>query len=458
MDERADPSVNGDRDWWGLHLWQLQPVRDIFVLLAIAGLIWAGYVASVVTIPLLLGLTLAYLFEPIVHRIAQKTGRPIAAGLTIAVVMLAIVVPAILGAGVAVTQGVQFVSRATENLPELRERLEHYATQYQEEGVRSFIPFLRDEEPEPGDDSGAGSPDDGSSESSPPAAEELEEGGREEPAAAGTPTDGAAREARAAPDPKEAEKDWLDELLTYAERNALQLSQRGIDALLVGADILSGAAFLAFMLFFLTPFFAYFMSVGLGGVRRLMEELIPQERRGETMTILHKMDLAISGFVRGRITISAILAVLFTIGYWLVGVPAPLILGPVVGLLSIVPYLALVGWPLSMLAMAVNEIGADDPAAWWWVVLGPSIVYWGLQTADDYLLTPLIQRRSVNLDTPAIMVAVIGGGALAGIYGVLLALPAAACIKILATDVFWPRYKKWVEGQARDPLPIEGRD
>lgn len=92
--------------------------------------------------------------------------------------------------------------------------------------------------------------------------------------------------------------------------------------------------------------------------------------------------------------------------------------------------------------------------AWWLIILLPTLVYWGVQAIDDYVLTPVIQGKETGLDTPTIMVAVLGAGALAGVYGVLLAIPAAACVKILILEVVWPRYKEWAEGQAPDPLPI----
>ena len=48
----------------------------------------------------------------------------------------------------------------------------------------------------------------------------------------------------------------------------------------------------------------------------------------------------------------------------------------------------------------------------------------------------------------------IAGGVLAGFYGLLLAIPVAACVKILLNEVFWPRFKKWAEGKEQDFLPI----
>ena len=167
------------------------------------------------------------------------------------------------------------------------------------------------------------------------------------------------------------------------------------------------------------------------------------------------MDRVIAGFVRGRLTIAFILMLYYTLGYWIVGVPAPLILGPAVGLLTLVPYGAGIGVPVAMVLMWL------DPASgvrgeWWWIIGGVLAVHGVQQVLDDYVLTPRIQGKTTNMDTPSILFASIAGGVLAGFYGLLLAIPAAACVRILLREVFWPRFKAWSEGKAKDLLPISG--
>ena len=54
-----------------LHLWHLQPVRDLLVIAAVAGAVYVGYAMRTVTVPLLVALALAYLFEPIVSRMSS---------------------------------------------------------------------------------------------------------------------------------------------------------------------------------------------------------------------------------------------------------------------------------------------------------------------------------------------------------------------------------------------------
>ena len=51
----------------------------------------------------------------------------------------------------------------------------------------------------------------------------------------------------------------------------------------------------------------------------------------------------------------------------------------------------------------------------------------------------------------------MAGGTLAGLYGMLLAIPAAACIKIIITNVLWPKVQAWLAGDESDPLPLPSR-
>jgi predicted PurR-regulated permease PerM len=92
---------------------------------------------------------------------------------------------------------------------------------------------------------------------------------------------------------------------------------------------------------------------------------------------------------------------------------------------------------------------------WWWTIAGPLLILAISQILDDYVLTPRIQGKSTNMDTPTILFASIAGGVLGGFYGLLLAIPVAACLKILVTDVLLPRIRAWSEGKASDLLPID---
>lgn len=419
----------GTRDFSRVHLWEFQAIRDIAVFGAALGLIYVGYLMRVVMTPVLVGLALAYLFEPVVRRIGRRTGRVWATGIVTVGIVLGIGVPLVGAAGVAVVQSTRMVGEVRENWPTIRRQIEQTLEKIDRaqasltgEPVAGLVR---------GEDDGEGAATPGTD--------------------GETPSEASASDAPVT-------RSMLDRLEGLIVRNPGQLGRTiaggGRTAVRAGWDAATSVGTMAFMAFFLTPFFFFFWSVGLGRTYALGASLIPSKNRARTVDILRKMDRAISGFIRGRITIAAVLAVLFTIGWWAIGVPAPVVLGIATGVLSIVPYLALLAWPTAIASLWIAEAGSGTPMEWWLILLLPTLVYWGLQAVDDYALTPAIQGKETGLDTPTIMVAVLGAGALAGVYGVLLAIPAAACMKILVLEVFWPRYKAWAEGQARDPLPF----
>jgi len=205
---------------------------------------------------------------------------------------------------------------------------------------------------------------------------------------------------------------------------------------------------------FLTAFFFYFVCTGYGKVLEFWERLIPERKKGIAFGLLKQMDAVISGFVRGRLTICAILIGYYTLAYWLIGVPAPLILGPIIGTLALVPYAAAIGMPLAMLLIWVGPNLAGFQSEWWWIVFAPIGVSAISQVLDDYVLTPTIQGRNTGMDTPTILFASLAGAVLAGFYGLLVAIPVAACLKILLRETVWPRLREWAAGKATDPLPI----
>jgi predicted PurR-regulated permease PerM len=121
-----------------------------------------------------------------------------------------------------------------------------------------------------------------------------------------------------------------------------------------------------------------------------------------------------------------------------------------------VPYLSVIGVPVAVTLLAVDQFSLPESErmVWWGIVVWPTAVYMVGQTLDDWVLTPLIQGKVTNLNPVAIVVAVLAGGTLAGIYGMLLAVPAAACVKIILSEVVMPRIQAWRKGRAVDPLPV----
>jgi len=206
----------------------------------------------------------------------------------------------------------------------------------------------------------------------------------------------------------------------------------------------------------LIPFYFYYFSVSYPRTLEFVGGLVPEENRTTVFALARKMDSAVAGFVRGRIVISAIMGSMLAVGWLSVGVPYAILLGLVTGVLCAVPYLGGVGVPLAVGLLALDNVGVveSERMAWWAVILWPTLVFAVVQLVEGYILTPVIAGKATDLSPLAIFVAVLAGGALAGVYGMLLSIPVAACVKIVLVDVLLPRIRAWTRGETSDPLPM----
>ena len=76
---------------------------------------------------------------------------------------------------------------------------------------------------------------------------------------------------------------------------------------------------------------------------------------------------------------------------------------------------------------------------WMAIAVWPSLVYAVVQIFEGWVLTPWIQSQSTDLSAVTILLVVLIGGALAGVYGLILAIPFTACLKILIKELVLPR-------------------
>lgn len=446
-------------DWRRLHLWQIQPVRDVLVVACLIGLVYIGYKISIVTIPLLLALLFAYLFEPVVAFLTRnrRLNRHAAVGAILVATILFVVVPVIIGAGFAI---VQVAGAATTVAANSRDLLESVGGETPDERTAAYQRL---------DGEGWRSVSDWLSELNATVEQQRAEeaAGAESPPAPGDeasddlPAQGAIRAFSFAESGRKGLYQLAQYLLGWVKDNSEALGTAigrraigtGTDAVNAALRAVSSIGYLAFTAF-LTGFFFFFISTGYGKVLDFWRDLIPERKKGKTIDLVAKMNVAVSGFVRGRLTIAAIQAVVFSVGYLAIGVPGWIILGPLVAVLSIVPYAALVGVPISIILLYLHPNALEFQESILWTIGAPIGIYVGGQMLDDYVLTPAIQGKSTGMDTPTILFASLAGGALAGVYGLLIAIPVAACIKIIMQEIFWPRFKRWAQGKERDFLPI----
>lgn len=192
----------------------------------------------------------------------------------------------------------------------------------------------------------------------------------------------------------------------------------------------------------------YFFVCKFPHMQRWCVPFIPQSRREDVLRVLSMMDESVSAFIRGRLVQALVIAVVLSTGWWAVGVPYWLLLGICGGLLNLIPYAAVIVWPLALILTGARVFAIDEPAfglSFWFVFFWPTVIYLLAQGLDGWVIEPLVQGKATNLEPVTVLLAVLVGGSLAGLLGMLIAIPAAACIRILAREVVLPRCRQWAQ-------------
>ena len=169
-----------------------------------------------------------------------------------------------------------------------------------------------------------------------------------------------------------------------------------------------------------------FLLMDFQRVRVAWKELIPPQYRESVVSFVVEFDQAMNRYFRGQTTIVAILIVLFSTGFSLVGLPMGILLGLFVGLLNFVPYLQLVGLIPAVLLAAIHALETGQS---FWIVLGlTGLVFAAVQIAQDAVLVPRILGKAMGLSPAVILLSLSVWGKLLGILGLLIALPMTCLV------------------------------
>jgi predicted PurR-regulated permease PerM len=127
--------------------------------------------------------------------------------------------------------------------------------------------------------------------------------------------------------------------------------------------------------------------------------------------------------VRGLAAVCLFMAVSTTVAFSVIGINYPLILGAVVGLCEIVPFAGFI-----IAALLVGLVGLFEAP---WMAVKGLAAYFALNQFSSYVVTPRVMAARMKLHPLTIIVAVMVGAELAGVTGVILALPGVAAAKVL---------------------------
>ncbi|TFI57057.1 AI-2E family transporter [Sphingomonas parva] len=175
--------------------------------------------------------------------------------------------------------------------------------------------------------------------------------------------------------------------------------------------------------------------------RRGVAKLVPERARPALLEALEDCYGALRLWLLGRVTTMLLVGTLTGVGLWAIGMQAPLALGVTAGILDFVPFVG----PIVAAIPAILLALATSPTMALWVVL----LYLAAQQLEGNVITPLIQKRAVELPPALLLFALVGFGLLFGAIGVLLAEPLTVVVYVLVKRLY-------VRGALQTPTSIPG--
>jgi predicted PurR-regulated permease PerM len=177
----------------------------------------------------------------------------------------------------------------------------------------------------------------------------------------------------------------------------------------------------------IAPVVAFYMLLDWDRMVATIDSWLPRDHRETLRRLARELDSVMSGFVRGQLTVCAILGTLYAVALVLVGLQFGLVVGLIAGLLTFIPYVgSLIGGALSI-GLALFQFW-DSPE---WIVVVAIIFALG-QTLEGNFLTPKLVGGKVGLHPVWLMFALSAFGSLMGFTGMLIAVPVAACIGVFS--------------------------
>ncbi len=174
-----------------------------------------------------------------------------------------------------------------------------------------------------------------------------------------------------------------------------------------------------------------YLLADLPRIRRLIYRLIPAGRRPRAILLGDEMFTKVGAYVLGNVITSLIAGAGTFVWLLVFHVPYPVLLSIMVALFDLVP---IVGSTTAGAVVTLVALTVSLPVA-----VATLIFYTVYRLAEDYLLVPRIMGRAVDVPPTVTVVAVLIGGAVLGLIGALIAIPAAAAINVLLRENVFPR-------------------
>ncbi|MCP8967269.1 AI-2E family transporter [Ectobacillus ponti] len=171
----------------------------------------------------------------------------------------------------------------------------------------------------------------------------------------------------------------------------------------------------------LIPFIVFYILKDYDELYHLFWRIVPGRWRGSGKRLVHAIDESLGKYIRGQLFVCSVLAGLAALAFWAIGLKYPLLLGILIGVTDIIPYFGPILGAIPTLIVAAT-ISMN-------MIMKAVVTLLVLQFLESNILSPYIVGKSLHMHPVVIMLALLVGGEVGGIPGLILAVPALAVIR-----------------------------
>jgi len=173
------------------------------------------------------------------------------------------------------------------------------------------------------------------------------------------------------------------------------------------------------------PIYTFLLLYHKDMIKRFLIEIFKNDNEDKVREVLQESQLISQQYITGLMIELCIVFTLNSIGFLILGIKYPIFLAGIAALLNLVPYIGML--IANIFCAAITLMSAPDVSNVLWV----AVVLVAVQLVDNNILMPYIVGSKVKLNSLIIILGVLTGGALAGVAGMFLAIPALAVMKVI---------------------------
>ena len=188
------------------------------------------------------------------------------------------------------------------------------------------------------------------------------------------------------------------------------------------------------------PFLTFFILKDARTLKKNIVARIPHRYFEMSLSLIHKATLQLGRFIRGQLLDAAIVGIMAMIALSLLKLRYALLIGALAGMANLIPFLGPIVGGIPAIIVSIIDTGSFSG------VLPIIVAFAVIKLIDDVIVQPIVVSKSVELHPVTVIISIFAGGHIAGILGMIVAVPLVSIAKVSASILYWGFTKYYIFG------------